>query len=218
MARLFNDANPDTIEVDTTTPVLAVPLTMAGWGYPDASGLVMFICGVGNSAGNSNTRIGVHSTNVGFANRQDIGVANAFALGATTIALNTWQHIAATFVGTTPCTVTLYYNGAVDVTGTATNLGTVNATRTSIGITPGNLGAGLRPWSGSLAEIGMWDVALTAAEIAALGKGYTPKLIRPTALRLYVPIVRDVVDVRGGLALTTTGTSVSVHPRVIYAG
>ena len=219
MARLFDDATLDKLENDGTGPVSVPPITLAGWAYPDASGLVMVMCGVGSGAtGNGTYRIGVLNTNLAFANRQqDISTTNAFAGGTTPIALNTWQHIAGTMVGSSPCVVTVFYNGVSDGTGSA-SLSATSTTRTSIGQSPGQLAAGIRAWSGSLAEIGMWNVELSAAEIAALAKGYAPALIRPTALRFYAPLVRDVQDVRGSLALTATGTSVSVHPRVFAAG
>lgn len=46
-------------------------------------------------------------------------------------------------------------------------------------------------------------MALNTSEIAALAKGLSPLLIRPTSLVFYLPLVRDADrDVVGGLALT----------------
>jgi hypothetical protein len=52
---------------------------------------------------------------------------------------------------------------------------------------------------GRTAEVGIWNAALTAAEIASLAKGMTPDKIRPQSLVFYAPLVRDLIDVRGGL-------------------
>lgn len=70
-------------------------------------------------------------------------------------------------------------------------------------------------WStGDFAEIGMWQEALSAEEIASLSKGVTPDKIRPNKLVSYIPLVRDIQDVMSGASLTNTSTTVSNHPRV----
>ena len=66
-----------------------------------------------------------------------------------------------------------------------------------------------------MAEVGVWNVALTAAEIASLAKGMTPDKIRPQNLVFYAPLVRNLIDQKGGLALTNNnGATVANHPRV----
>lgn len=72
-------------------------------------------------------------------------------------------------------------------------------------------------WStGDFAEIGMWQDVLSAAEIASLSKGMTPEKVRPDKLASYIPLVRDIQDVRSGTSLTNTSTTIATHPR-IYA-
>ena len=56
----------------------------------------------------------------------------------------------------------------------------------------------------------MWNVVLDAAEIAALAKGFSPRLVRPTGLVFYSPMVRDLYDARGGIALTVNGGGLAV--------
>ena len=68
--------------------------------------------------------------------------------------------------------------------------------------------------TGQFAELAMWQEALTAADALALGKGMTPDKIRPDKLVSYIPLVRDIQDVRSGTALTDTSTTVAAHPRV----
>jgi hypothetical protein len=70
---------------------------------------------------------------------------------------------------------------------------------------------------GQIAEVGIWNVALTAAEIASLADGMTCDKVRPQSLVFYAPLVRDLQDVRGGLTITNNNTAtVANHPR-IYA-
>ena len=69
--------------------------------------------------------------------------------------------------------------------------------------------------SGSAAEVGIWNVALTADEIASLAKGMTCDKIRPQSLVFYAPLVRDLIDAKGGLTITNNnGATVADHPRV----
>ncbi len=67
----------------------------------------------------------------------------------------------------------------------------------------------------STAEVGIWNAALTAAEVAALAKGMTCDKVRPQSLVFYAPLVRDLVDQKGGLTITNNnGATVANHPRI----
>jgi hypothetical protein len=56
---------------------------------------------------------------------------------------------------------------------------------------------------------------LTAAEIASLAKGMTCDKVRPESLVFYAPLVRDLIDAKGGLTITNNnGATVANHPRV----
>jgi hypothetical protein len=69
---------------------------------------------------------------------------------------------------------------------------------------------------GDIAEFAAWSSALTADEAASLSRGFSPRLIRPTALVSYMPLIREVQDLRGvNGAPTLSGTTVAAHPRVI---
>lgn len=62
----------------------------------------------------------------------------------------------------------------------------------------------------------MWNVALTDSENASLAAGFTPDQIRPQSLQFYAPLVRDLIDVRGGRTITNVNNAtVAVHPRII---
>jgi hypothetical protein len=68
--------------------------------------------------------------------------------------------------------------------------------------------------NGAAGMAAYWDVVLTDAEVASLGKGFPPRRIRPGNLRIYMPLVRDVLDWRGLLtSFTDPGTDVADHPR-----
>lgn len=70
--------------------------------------------------------------------------------------------------------------------------------------------------NGSIAEVGMWNAALTPAEMKSLAAGFIPAQIRPQSLMLYAPLVRDLIDVRDGRAITNVNSAtVATHPRII---
>jgi len=68
---------------------------------------------------------------------------------------------------------------------------------------------------GQIAEVGIWNAALTAAEIASLAKGMTCDKVRPQSLVFYAPLVRDLIDQKGGLTITNNNAAtVADQPRV----
>lgn len=116
--------------------------------------------------------------------------------------INTKYHAAAVFESAT--VINAFFNGEVGIVASASN----NSGPT--GINKINIGA-----NGLVAEVGLWNVALTAAEIASLAKGMTPDKIRPQSLVFYAPLVRDLVDQKGGLTITNNnGATVANHPRI----
>ena len=78
-----------------------------------------------------------------------------------------------------------------------------------VNVTPGLF------FDGLIAEVGIWNAALTAAEVASLAKGMTCDKVRPNALVAYFPLIRDLTEIRGGLAVTNNNSAtVANHPRV----
>lgn len=88
---------------------------------------------------------------------------------------------------------------------------------------PMTIGAGLNGGSannfvtGNLCEAGLWDINLDNNEIKALSKGYSPSLIRPTSLKFYTPLLRDIMDLKGK-TITKVGSPLpSNHTRIYGA-
>jgi hypothetical protein len=138
------------------------------------------------------------------------------ATGGTAISTATDYHAALRQNGTGADSLRIFLNGVSEATST-TSGGPIDTT------TPFKLGAGgdgtahENPHDGDLWEWAAWSVALTDDEIAALGKGFSPLLIRPQSRTFYVPLVRELLDVHGA-SLTNGGSTVSAHGRVINAG
>ena len=135
------------------------------------------------------------------------------AQGTTVAVVNTWYHVASTYKFVTDGTseLRLYVNGTEEKL-TSNAVGPVNqATATN------ELGrravANNFPLDGQLAEAAIYDVTLDAAEVAALARGVSPRLVRPQGLRLYAPLIRDIMCLAGN-TLTNNSTTVANHPRV----
>jgi len=70
-------------------------------------------------------------------------------------------------------------------------------------------------FDGEIAEVGVWDISLTDAEVAILAEGFSPLFVRPDRLKFYAPIVREKIDIVGGLVLSDFGSpTIQPHTRV----
>lgn len=134
-----------------------------------------------------------------------------------TLTANTWEQAGAVFASTTSRTAYLEGVAATENTQASnpTGLDTTSLGRVGIAI-PTNY------YDGLLAEVGIWNVALTDAEMATLAKGFSPLFIRPGNLVAYWPLIgrnSPETDSVGGFNLTLSGGTgvpvVAVHPRVI---
>jgi len=128
-------------------------------------------------------------------------------------ALNTWYHVAGVYESATSRKA--YINGSNDsaandnsnsVTPSGVNLLTIGGRfNTTIG----------SYFPGDIAEVGIGNAALTAAEVASLANGMTCDKIRPQSLVFYAPLVRDLIDAKGGRTITNNnGATVANHPRI----
>lgn len=126
-----------------------------------------------------------------------------------------WRHACGTYDGSVN---KLYINGVLKATSASFATGTLATTNTwKIGR---RSDFDAEYWNGEIAECAWWNnVALDAAQIAALGSGYSP-LFFPKGLDFYMPIIgRSSPEIELTQALNGTLTSappVHAHPRIIY--
>lgn len=212
MAYLFTSANSRYLSIPSA-PVNAVPLTIAAWFIFPNTGANQAIAGISSTTvvSTNSFRLVLNGTN------QVSAVTNAGTnVSSTTTAATTgiWNHGCAVFAASNSRTA--YLNGIAGTQNTQT-LTPVSLDAVHIGANRiANTGfAGYA--NGSIAEVGIWNVALSAGEIVSLAKGVSPRLIRPQSLVFSAPLVRNLVDIRGGLTLTNNnGATVSDHPRIYY--
>lgn len=167
------------------------------FGRDDTSSERSFACGSGST--------GILRLQINGTNRAE---------GATSLSTGTTYPVA--FTGQSG-DWKVYANGVQDgsnsdvVTPNTANVATTIGYRAATD--PGNF-AGFT--DGRIAEVGFWNVVLTAAEIATLAKGYSPLFVRPASLISYLPLVRALVDYKRGVpTLVSAPTAGSAHPRII---
>jgi hypothetical protein len=162
MAYNFNGSNQYLSAGATAT---AFPFTMACW--VNSASIIAGVIAFGRGAGQTDRHILGLDTN----NKSFVQSGVNFSYSTNSYSANTWTHIAGTFESGT---AQPWLGG----TGGATITPTVfTPTETIIGARRNNtIGAF---FTGRIAEIGIWNVALTAAEIGSLAQGMTCDKVRP---------------------------------------
>lgn len=199
----------------TSGVVTAVPLTMSCWFNLDnatANQTVMSVSASGATSARFAIVAAGAATNDPLRAVVQAGgtVVNA---EAGTFLADTWHHGCAVFTSATSRTIYLdHATSGTNTTNITPNSALIN--RTNIA---SQWGAGARgvTGNGEIIEVGIWDVALTSAEIKSLSLGFKPTQIRPNSLVFYAPLVREVDDYVGGVALTENAITVTPHYRRI---
>lgn len=147
-----------------------------------------------------------------------IGAALGILSGSSTISTGVWHHVGMSFNNKT---VTIYIDGAQDASGVATGAGTGTMSTATYGSV---LGTGFNTtnatfttyYTGNMADVAVWNVALTASEFSALSKGLRPHMVRSAALVGFWPLdgLQSPEPDLSGLAHngTLTGTALAAGP------
>jgi len=211
MAYDFNGTNQ--YLTTASTPVTEVPLTLACWFNPDSITANGSLLEISDGTGLNRFGLVILGTFAGDPLRafcQQGGTAGA-ADSTTGYAAGTMQHACGVFTSNSSRTVFLNAGSSATSTNSITPSG-VNVSDIGSRVLGGVRGLF---FNGKLAEVGIWNAALTAAEVAALAKGMTCDKVRPQSLVFYAPLVRDLIDQKGGLTITNNnGATVAAHTRV----
>lgn len=208
----FNGTSQEITSTDTTTMIASkANATLAGWVYrPANTDRVQF-----GWMGASGTRFCIQwdAADCYVVAEGGSGSAPYFSDSGTG-----WVHLALTYdgsLGTASDRPKAYMRGVLK---TLTPL--VGWPGTALSASPGsfNVGHMTSPsfWTlnGRYAELAFWDATLTQAEVSSLAKGYKPSRVRPQSLQLYIPLVRDLVEVVSGSPLTNASGTVENHPAI----
>ena len=213
MAYMLNGTN-QYISVNSA-PASGIPLTLSALVYPSFNDVQYPIIDVTDSFGaTTGSRVTMFFNGGAAGDPVQCLACNTNTCGSaiTTsgFSINTWN---------SGISVSTQNNRSsfINASGKGTNESTINlailtSMRLATRIVDGSVDSYL---NGRLAECAIWNVALTDAEIASLAKGFKPTRIRPQSLVFYAPLLRNLQDLKGGLALTNNnGATVADHPRV----
>ncbi len=204
-----------------TAPVTAVPLTMACWFNVTNITVGHELMAIADGASARNGRFDLSASGGLAGDPIQTAIWDSVAVDAaestTGYSADTWHHAAGVHIDASNRTAYIDGGSAGSSVETVTP---VSIDRLRIGSTADSSPAVFT--NGSIAEAAIWNVALSAAEVAILAKGYSPLLVRPSGLVFYAPLIRDVSagawpELIGGVALTELNTpTVGVHTRVYY--
>lgn len=217
MALVFAAANEDLIEVAEGYS-FSLPITLACWYYLSSTVAACCPLCVYDDSGDNYCKITMSP-----ANYKNMAVSgdddtSVYVASTNTTALNTWCYGVSVFTSSTSRTA--YLNGSGANTNTDEFIPS-GLDSISVG---GNGFSGLNnQWlTGGVCEAAVWDTALTAADAAILGNGFSPLLVKSANLVFYAPLVRygdgHYIDRIGGKTLVEIAdppASVTAHPRRI---
>ena len=199
----------------SSAPVTALPITMACWFKPSTVTASYTLLSIANLTGPfEGPRLIAEGAQAGDPIRVDYTTSFGSAIARTTAGYtaNNWHHACGVY--TTSTSRTAYLDGGNNATDTTSIAGVLSLNALTFAGRLNNGIVGLF-FSGQIAEVGIWNVALTAAEIASLAKGMTCDKVRPQNLVHYAPLVRDLNDQKGGRAIiNNNNATVANHPRI----
>lgn len=123
-----------------------------------------------------------------------------------------WHTVACNFEQGSSKPFSFYADGSLITSGTSNvNSWTIVSGTTRIGK---SIDTFWNNFVGDLADVVWFDENLTAEEIAAYHKGFSPMSIKPSNVELYIPLIRSVNTLTGQATSAQVGVSASAHPRV----
>ena len=221
MAYSFNGSNQ---YLSSSGAVLSsVPITMGCWFYSTSNSAKQRLISIGDKDSTSDF---FHVSAMGNVTGDPLrasakrGGATGTATTSSGYSINTWHHAAAVFISNSSRKVYLDA-GSVGSNTTSATPASLDTTRLGLRASSGTDG----PMAGRIAEAGIWNIALTANDIAQLAEGFSPLLVRPDALVAYWPLggiarfsaSSAAADYAGGSSMLPTNTPTEAsHPEAYY--
>ena len=211
MAIVFTPADGDGIDylAKTSPTITSTPITFALWFYD----LSDRDTGVAVSVGDSSNLNNYHSLTISRSQvwAQSRGGGSAQKSSVSGVTINQWEHAAGIFASSTSRTV--FLNGIAGTTNT-TSVSPTGIDLLRIGAISTSAASPIG-FDGYIAEVAIWDIALSVGDIQALAGGASPPLIRPNNLVSYYPLIRDYIDQFGNNEVTpNNAVNWTDHPPV----
>lgn len=209
MAYILNPLGADHFR-GTNTIVTSAPLTISAWIKTNVYRTCMIVELSDGSNSNRHTLVQEASSYLAYSSSTSPGSADLGSIINTQPAGN-WQHVCAVFASATSRTP--YLNGVAGTTNTTpvtpVNINTiVIGSRTDSAFT----------FDGTIAEVAVYNKALSQAEINALYGGQAAYNVAHQNLKIYAPLIREFHEIASGITLTPTftGRLPTTHHRIYY--
>lgn len=203
--------------VATISPI-SPPITLFAWATPNQTNDASVVVSV-NASTNATELVQLIARQSVAGDPWAGSVVNSAGASTTwnssvTATSGTMAAVAIVFASSTSRTI--YVNGAA--TGTDTTAITADGLDV-VGLGIRKLTTWTLPWGGLLAEVAVWDVALTSSELSSLSSGAAPFMIRPANLKFYAPLTgRETTSewnlVGAAVSLTNSPAVSALHPRI----
>lgn len=214
MAYLFNGT---TSNLELGSAILSgVPITFAAWFNPanvTSNAMLITLSEKASVGGIDGLRLIAAGTIANDPIRLTAVAAGTAQFADTTptpgFIAQKWNHAAGVFTSATSRTAFLNGGRATTVTN---NIVPTGLDRTNIGSFWDVTNQGFFP--GLIAEVGIWNCALTASEVLALASGVLPSAVRPDSLVMYLPLRENTFDYSrfGNFLTNTAAVRNSDHP------
>jgi len=215
MGRLFVAASTQRVE-NSGVPFTAKPLTMSCWVKPTTTTGTQYLFSLYSMT--TFPRVWALGSVTGTPFILERGSSAGQANAASAMTAGSWAHVAGTLASGATANRFCYLNGVA---------GTVNNTSVPTPAVPERTGAGSvvlasgptysNYFDGIIAELALYNVDLSAAEVASLARGVSPLRIRPGNLKFYAPLFGtgspepDYTAGQHPLSLTNAPTT-AAHP------
>ena len=188
-----------------TVPVAAPALTLAAWFKSTSDAIAQTIACIGDHD-TSNLHVGNMAAMGSVAGdpiqaQTRSAAANGWANTSSGFDANVWTHACCVFAATNSRSA--YINGGSGNT-TTTDVATITADELSVGVKTRDIPQAY--FSGRLAHLAVWNVALSEVNIAALAAGADPSGVDADHLVAYWPLYNDANDDKGTNHLTAVGS------------
>jgi hypothetical protein len=213
MARSFNGSSD--YYSRTSAVINAVPMTFSCWfnstAFPGGANVLGMVSIWTGLATNHRWNMGINSSGQSTAGTRSSISGSAISINSTTT--GTWNHAVARYVANNDRNAVL--NGDIVNMGTDSTVVNVNTgvNRTGIAITHDQGGTPTALFNGQIAEVAIWNVALSDDNVVALSRRKSPLLVRRGALRFYAPLIR-LADERILGETLTAGGSPTIQPHI----
>ncbi len=177
MARLFNDTNNQRYVVGSAV-LTAAPFTISCWVYVDDLTSEQTFVAISDKDNNNNFwQLGMLSSDFPHFTAK-AGSTNS-STHTTEIVANTWYHVLGIEISSSSRFV--YLDGVAATEATGTRVPTISGnTQTTIGGI--EISSFFNPLSGRLADVVIWDVALSVAERLILADRVRAEEVRPQSI------------------------------------